>query len=157
MVVGAAATVVTGAATAYITVRLGRRAEHRKWRLELAQAMAEATETSQRLASQLAIGFLKVASESSDDRRRYFIAPYGALTVGRGAECDIVLPDLSVSRMHARFVADRSQVYVQPLGATNGVLVNGTYDVRSPLPSGATIELGGAMLEFFDLHRGRDV
>jgi hypothetical protein len=47
------------------------------------------------------------------------------ITIGRGADCEIVLPERQVSRYHAR-VERRSQGYVlMDLGSKNGTHVNG--------------------------------
>lgn len=46
-----------------------------------------------------------------------------SLSLGKSAECDIVLDSPYISATHARFEADGPQVYVQSLGL-NGVMVN---------------------------------
>jgi len=45
--------------------------------------------------------------------------------VGRREDCDVVLPYSFVSARHARLQARAGAVYVEDLGSTNGVLVNG--------------------------------
>jgi DNA-binding winged helix-turn-helix (wHTH) protein len=47
------------------------------------------------------------------------------LTVGRGEECDVVLPDRQVSRNHLRIVRDEMGYAVEDLGSKNGTYVNG--------------------------------
>jgi len=48
-----------------------------------------------------------------------------ALTIGRGEECDVVLPDRQVSRMHVRVSRADDGFYVEDLGSKNGTYVNG--------------------------------
>ena len=48
-----------------------------------------------------------------------------AITLGRGEECDIVLPDRQVSRVHARVSRADDGFYVEDLGSKNGTYVNG--------------------------------
>lgn len=45
--------------------------------------------------------------------------------VGRREDCDVVLPYSFVSARHARLQARAGKVFVEDLGSTNGVLVNG--------------------------------
>ena len=49
----------------------------------------------------------------------------GVLTIGRGADCDLVLPDDGASRMHAALSVDGHTLTVRDLGSTNGTLVDG--------------------------------
>jgi pSer/pThr/pTyr-binding forkhead associated (FHA) protein len=48
----------------------------------------------------------------------------GETTVGRSDEADIYLGDVTVSRMHAKFVVDEEGLSVDDLGSTNGTYVN---------------------------------
>jgi two-component system response regulator AtoC len=66
------------------------------------------------------------------------------VTLGRGLECDIVLPDPSVSRVHAT-IAGTSARYVEDAGSHNGTFLLGrrlAAGERAPLLVGATIGLG---------------
>jgi pSer/pThr/pTyr-binding forkhead associated (FHA) protein len=49
----------------------------------------------------------------------------GATTIGRGAECDIVLPSRFVSRVHARLEPKGERFAIIDAGSKNGVFVNG--------------------------------
>lgn len=49
----------------------------------------------------------------------------GSLLIGRLPECDVLLPDTLVSRMHARISVQGDSVVVEDLHSTNGVYVNG--------------------------------
>jgi len=48
-----------------------------------------------------------------------------SITIGRGEECEIVLPDRQVSRMHVRILREDDGFYVEDLGSKNGTYVNG--------------------------------
>lgn len=48
-----------------------------------------------------------------------------SITIGRGEECEIVLPDRQVSRMHVRILRDEDGFHVEDLGSKNGTYVNG--------------------------------
>ncbi|MGI9586318.1 MAG: FHA domain-containing protein [Acidimicrobiia bacterium] len=54
----------------------------------------------------------------------YVLGP-GNTVAGRSAECAIFLPDVTVSREHARFAVDSSGLSMTDLGSTNGTYVNG--------------------------------
>src|SRR5215813_15321290 len=47
------------------------------------------------------------------------------LTVGRGTECDLVLPERQVSRQHIKIKLVGEQYYIQDLDSKNGTWVNG--------------------------------
>jgi hypothetical protein len=61
----------------------------------------------------------------SGDRHRF--------TIGRDTSCDLVLPDLSVSRWHAGLKRCATGWMLDDLGSTNGTLLNG-WRVREPVP-----------------------
>ena len=48
-----------------------------------------------------------------------------SLTIGRGEECDIVMPDRQVSRTHVRVLRGDDGFYAEDLGSKNGTYVNG--------------------------------
>lgn len=57
--------------------------------------------------------------------------------IGRGAECDIVLPERQVSRMHVRVRRAGDRFYVEDLESKNGTQLNG-----QPLRGEATLRDG---------------
>lgn len=64
---------------------------------------------------------------SADSRsvwNAFSIPQAGSLTIGRGSECDIVLPHISVSKYHAKIVKENGGFYITDNGSTNGVVIN---------------------------------
>ena len=51
-------------------------------------------------------------------------SPPGSFVIGRGKNCDIVLPDHPVSRQHARIRVSRGNYFITDLGATNTTSIN---------------------------------
>jgi Domain of unknown function (DUF1707)/FHA domain len=75
-----------------------------------------------------------------------FVFPPGRgtrFTIGRTRECDLCLPDLSVSRMHALLVRREDGWVLSDLGSHNGTRLNG-WLVREPVPvrPGDRVEFG---------------
>jgi hypothetical protein len=50
---------------------------------------------------------------------------HGPLTIGRGEECDIVIPDRKISRQHARLQPSPDGIVLEDLGSKNGTHHNG--------------------------------
>ena len=71
------------------------------------------------------------------------------LTIGRGGQNDITIrSDEYASARHARFEPRQDGVWVQDLGSTNGLEVNGKRVKRAKLRSGDTITVGSTELTF---------
>src|SRR5688500_13130288 len=56
--------------------------------------------------------------------RRYKLAD-GEYIIGRRSDCQIFVPDMRVSRQHARLWRDNEIWAVEDLGSNNGTFVNG--------------------------------
>jgi DNA-binding NtrC family response regulator len=72
----------------------------------------------------------------------------GAVTVGRGSECDVRIDHATVSRKHARFHLGR-RVAVEDLGSSNGTVVGGRGIAKGEIAAvepGVVVEVGSAML-----------
>lgn len=74
------------------------------------------------------------------------------VTIGkRKGEADVVLPDMSVSRLHARIVKEKESCYIEDLNSTNGTFKNGLrlqpYE-RRELEEGDEIKVGRVSLVF---------
>ena len=59
--------------------------------------------------------------------RRIELKPFTTYTVGRDAECEVVLEDSACSRRHARVVCEfpGGPVYLEDLNSRNGCTVDG--------------------------------
>ncbi len=68
-------------------------------------------------------------------------------TIGRAAECDVVLDEPRISRQHATITGDSQQYHVYDAGSLNGTFVNG----RRVLANTATRLHPGDELRFADL------
>ena len=73
------------------------------------------------------------------------------VTIGRDAECDIVLNHPHVSRRHATITVGHDSLWIQDLGSTNGTYVNGNrIDVATKIGWNDEIRFGDVG---FDLDR----
>jgi len=72
-------------------------------------------------------------------------------TVGRGADCDLVLDDDSVSRHHAELFRDERGLYrLRDLGSANGTFIDGRAAEDGELvPEGARLRFGDVELLFW--------
>ena len=82
----------------------------------------------------------------SDGRAFRMVKP--TLTIGRLAECDLVLDDPGASRQHARIRRTETGFVITDLGSTNGTLVNGRQIQEQELLDGDTVTIGETDLEF---------
>lgn len=75
-----------------------------------------------------------------------------ASTIGRSEECDVVIADSRVSRMHATLAREDANHFIADAGSRHGVFVNGARCQRAQLKDGDTITLGvpGVRLVFHD-------
>jgi pSer/pThr/pTyr-binding forkhead associated (FHA) protein len=81
--------------------------------------------------------------ESGPQAGLTYVLGTGETTVGRSGEAGIYLGDVTVSRMHARFVVDDAGLWVEDLGSTNGTYVNmERSDERRPLQPGDEVIIG---------------
>lgn len=73
------------------------------------------------------------------------------VTIGRAADADISLPDVSVSRRHVSLARKGDGLVVTDLGSGNGTLVNDARVQTSPVAHGDEIQLGDSVLQVVDL------
>jgi hypothetical protein len=83
----------------------------------------------------------------SGDGRAYPLS-IGSTVLGRGDQANLRLPDVGISRRHARLDFDGSQVVMTDLGSTNGTMVNGQRVSAVALNPGDVIQLGTTTLTF---------
>ncbi len=80
---------------------------------------------------------------------RVTLVRVGRMTIGRAQDCDIVIPERSVSLRHAQLTYRPPRHFtVSNLLSSNGILVNGTRVESAQLTSGDVISLGRVELVF---------
>lgn len=80
-----------------------------------------------------------------------FPIPMGESVLGRDIECDIKLPDASVSRRHARIVRNADGgVNVADGLSTNGTHVNDRKVSESQLANGDILRVGNVLLKYYE-------
>lgn len=72
----------------------------------------------------------------------------GETVLGRSEDCEIVLDDESVSRLHAKIRTTDRGYEIEDLGSTNGVLVNDELVESRALKTGDRIQLGQRIFRF---------
>lgn len=73
----------------------------------------------------------------------------GHYAVGRSLDCDIVISDPNVSRVHAEFIAAAGDVIIRDKGSTNGTRVNGVaVHGDQLLQHGDVVTFGTAQVRF---------
>ena len=70
------------------------------------------------------------------------------VTIGRAAECEIELPDPTVSRHHARLEWTYPGWVLRDLGSSNGTQVNGELITEELLSDNDLVQLGNVQLRF---------
>jgi DNA-binding NtrC family response regulator len=70
---------------------------------------------------------------------------HGAITVGRTDAADVIVPEDSLSRRHARFAWSEEGVWIEDLGSTNGTFVGGRKITRALIAPGDDISLGSVI------------
>ncbi|MBX6386043.1 MAG: FHA domain-containing protein [Microbispora sp.] len=88
-----------------------------RWRSRITDAVASVSELSRRIESAWRRPRLPRLALPADGRARYL--------VGRGSSCDLVLADLTVSRIHAELRRDQDTWVLVDLGSMNGTRLNG--------------------------------
>lgn len=68
-----------------------------------------------------------------------------AFTIGRDPDCDVVIDDASVSRLHARISPIGAQWHVEDLGSGNGTFLDNVRIRDAVLPMSSTLQPGEAL------------
>ncbi len=92
------------------------------------------------------VGARNVRLVSGDGRS--FPLNIGSTVIGRGDQATLRLPDVGISRRHARVDYDGAQVVLTDLGSTNGTMVNGQRISSVVLNPGDMIQVGTTTLTF---------
>ncbi len=73
---------------------------------------------------------------------------WGTLSIGRGPDNDLQIPDTKVSRHHCLIERQGSEINIRDLGSSNGTYVNGKRVEKTSLSHGDVIRLGETELLF---------
>jgi len=122
-----------GIISSYFTTKFKLKEEKIKWQKELTLKIAElAVDNPQKvkeIAKQFAIGVLVVFNEDSyrtgEGSTKHFIPSNSRLVIGRDPSCDIVVPDVSVSKQQVSIQSDEKNVYVEKIGSSRPIVING--------------------------------
>ena len=85
------------------------------------------------------------------------------IRIGRSEECEVILPNASVSRIHATITKENDQFVIRDNDSQNGFRINGETAKEHTLESGDEIHLGVFSLVFLsdrledNYYRGRSV
>jgi hypothetical protein len=90
--------------------------------------------------------FLNVIGGADRGRQYELVLP--ETRIGRGADQDLVLADIAVSRRHITVHAEGARFRLRDLGSGNGTLVNGQRVDTVILNDGDQIELGNTLMRF---------
>jgi pSer/pThr/pTyr-binding forkhead associated (FHA) protein len=77
-------------------------------------------------------------------------------TLGRSAQVEILIDDPSISSEHVAFELGSDGFGIRDLASTNGVRVNGSDILATPLKHGDLISLGGCELQYIIEDRARN-
>ncbi len=74
----------------------------------------------------------------------------GRVTIGRGADCELQLDSQFVSRHHCQIITTAEQSFVEDLGSTNGIIVNGRRRQLHKLVAQDQIVIGDHTLTYLE-------
>ena len=90
--------------------------------------------------------FLEIVGRSEDNE--VIELGEGEVMIGRSPSCRLRLPSEDVSREHARIFFRNDEYYIEDLGSTNGIYVNGMRVVKCALRKNDLIHIGGVKVLF---------
>lgn len=85
-----------------------------------------------------------------EDEGSYFVLTAPKTSIGRHADSDIMLDDITVSRRHSEIEHDGSRYLVRDAGSLNGTYVNQTRIETSSLTQGDELQIGKFRLVFLE-------
>ncbi|HUU02615.1 MAG TPA: FHA domain-containing protein [Myxococcota bacterium] len=88
-----------------------------------------------------------VVIQGEEEGREIELIP-DEVSIGRGADNDLVFPDIACSRRHALLERKSGTFVVHDLGSGNGTMVNGRKIQKAELHDGDEIHVGSTILQF---------
>lgn len=86
--------------------------------------------------------------KSADNAEKVFELSAKPVVIGRVTECDVMVRDSFVSRIHAEIGFTDNQFTLKDLGSTNGTYRNGARIFQCALNTGDKIQVGNTTLVF---------
>ncbi|MEL6349386.1 MAG: FHA domain-containing protein [Myxococcota bacterium] len=93
-------------------------------------------------------GFVELVVSRPDHPDRRLLLKPGVVLLGRAEDNDLVLPDIGVSRRHARIIVDSGGVIVEDLGSGNGTLYQGRPLRKKRIEDGDVLQIEPFVLQF---------
>ena len=88
-----------------------------------------------------------VVKQPGEPERRVVLAA-GVTQIGRAEDNDLVLPDIGVSRRHARILVEASRVFIEDMGSGNGTFARGDRVDRMEVEDGDEVVIDPFVLQF---------
>ncbi|MFM8625617.1 MAG: FHA domain-containing protein [Actinomycetota bacterium] len=98
----------------------------------------------------MADGTAILVVRSGEDEGEHFVLGAGTTSIGRSAESDIVLDDITVSRHHSEIVRVDGRHVVRDRGSLNGTYLNQVRVDAAELSQGDEVQIGKFRLVFFE-------
>jgi pSer/pThr/pTyr-binding forkhead associated (FHA) protein len=81
---------------------------------------------------------------------KLFLWDSSSITIGRGDDCDLPLPDRLISREHATLVLEDGRTKLTDISSGNGISVNGFLTKEAILQTGDEVAIGKSKLVFIE-------
>lgn len=120
----------------------------RKGDLEVDASLAEGEEKVSPAAAAAAVSGPPRLVVHEDGGTREVALDKELVTIGRLAECDVVIADKGASRRHAQIRTKDADATLTDLGSTNGTKLNGQQVQTRVLRDGDRITIGTTLIEF---------
>jgi len=131
-----------------IALRLKKEKKPQLRKLEKGEEVISTSNTMKLDASLLPINWAYLIIKHGENRGKDFKIIKDETTIGREPENDIVIPNPTVSRFHAKITRSEDKYFIEDLGSANGTMVNGIRVTKELLHDGDIVQLGDVVLVF---------
>lgn len=131
-----------------IALRLKKEKKPKLRKLEKGEEVISTSNTMKLDASLLPINWAYLIIKHGENRGKDFKIIKDETTIGREPENDIVIPNPTVSRFHAKITRSEDKYFIEDLGSANGTMVNGIRVTKELLHDGDIVQLGDVVLVF---------